>query len=195
MNKEEFDDEQVFVFPDELEDDLDNNVQTADEPINEVPTEEPVEPTNDVPTVEPVESTNDVPTVEPVEPTYEVPTVEPVEPTYEVPTAEPVEPTYEVPTVEPVESTYEVPTVEPVESTYEVPTVEPVEPTSENAIINENPNAQINLMSNGDSESEEIKNDVNIGKINLRENKSLMFALVIGAIILVAIFILPMIIF
>ena len=171
MNKEEFDDEQVFVFPDELEDDLDNNVQTADEPINEVPTEESVEPTNEVPTVEPVESTNEVPTEEPVEPTYEVPTAEPVEPTYEVPT------------------------VEPVESTYEVPTVEPVEPTSENAIINENPNAQINLMSNGDSESEEIKNDVNIGKINLRENKSLMFALVIGAIILVAIFILPMIIF
>ena len=132
MNKEEFDDEQVFVFPDELEDDLDNNVQTAEEPINEVPT------------------------------------VEPVEQTYEVPTEEPVEPTNEVPTVE---------------------------PTSENAIINENPNAQINLMSNGDSKSEEIKNDVNIGKINLRENKSLMFALVIGTIILVAIFILPMIIF
>ena len=106
-----------------------------------------------------------------------------------MPTVEPVEPTYEVPTAEPVESTYEVPTAEP---TNEVPTVEP---TSENAIINENPNAQINLMSNGDSESEEIKNDVNIGKINLRENKSLMFALVIGTIILVAIFILPMIIF
>ena len=100
-----------------------------------------------------------------------------------------------MPTAEPVEPTYEVPTAEPVEQTFEVPTAEPVEPTSENAIINENPNAQINLKSNGDSESEEIKNDVNIGKINLRENKSLMFALVIGAIILVAIFILPMIIF
>ena len=33
MNKEEFADELVFVFPDELEDDLDNNVQTADEQI------------------------------------------------------------------------------------------------------------------------------------------------------------------
>ena len=195
MNKEEFDDEQVFVFPDELEDDLDNNVQTADEPINEVPTVEPVDPTYEVPTEEPVESTNEVPTVEPVEPTNEVPTAEPVESTYEVPTVEPVEPTNEVPTAEPVESTYEVPTVEPVEPTNEVPTVEPVESTSENTIINENPNAQINLMSNGDSKSEEIKNDVNIGKINLRENKSLMFALVIGTIILVAIFILPMIIF
>ena len=167
MNKEEFDDEDVFVFPDELEDDLDNQDNSI---VN----------SNENADVQPVESTTDEATVQTEEPTYEEATVQPEEPTYE-----------EV-TVQPEEPTYEEATVQPEEPTYEEATVQPVKPIEDESYVNENPNAQVNLMKGEEEETHHVE-DVSNEKIT--DNKSLMFVLVIGLVILVAIFVLPMLLY
>ena len=179
MNKEEFDDEDVFVFPDELEDDLDNQDNSI---VN----------SNENADVQPVESTTDEATVQTEEPTYEEATVQPVEPTYEEATVQPVEPTYEEATVQAVEPTYEEATVQAVEPAYEEATVQPVKPIEDESYVNENPNAQVNLMKGEEEETHHVE-DVSNEKIT--DNKSLMFVLVIGLVILVAIFVLPMLLY
>ena len=166
MNKEEFDDEDVFVFPDELEDDLDNQDNSI---VN----------SNENADVQPVESTTEA-------------TVQTEEPTYEEATVQPVEPTYEEATVQPVEPTYEEATVQPVEPAYEEATVQPVKPIEDESYVNENPNAQVNLMKGEEEETHHVE-DVSNEKIT--DNKSLMFVLVIGLVILVAIFVLPMLLY
>ena len=155
MNKEEFDDEDVFVFPDELEDDLDNQDNSI---VN----------SNENADVQPVESTTDEATVQTEEPTYEEATVQPEEPTYEEATVQPVEPAYEE------------------------ATVQPVKPIEDESYVNENPNAQVNLMKGEEEETHHVE-DVSNEKIT--DNKSLMFVLVIGLVILVAIFVLPMLLY
>ena len=167
MNREEFDDEDVFVFPDELEDDLDNQDNSI---VN----------SNENADVQPVESTTDEATVQTEEPTYEEATVQPEEPTYEEATAQSEEPTYEEATVQ------------PVEATYEEPTVQPVKPIEDESYVNENPNAQVNLMK---GEEEEIHHVEDASSEKITDNKSLMFVLVIGLVILVAIFVLPMLLY
>ena len=131
MNKEEFDDEDVFVFPDELEDDLDNQDNSI---VN----------SNENADVQPVESTTDEATVQTEEPTYEE------------------------------------------------ATVQPVKPIEDESYVNENPNAQVNLMKGEEEETHHVE-DVSNEKIT--DNKSLMFVLVIGLVILVAIFVLPMLLY
>ena len=155
MNKEEFDDEDVFVFPDELEDDLDNQDNS-------------------------IVNSNENADVQPVESTYEEATVQAVEPTYEEAIVQPVEPTYEEAIVQPVEPTYEEATVQPVKL------------IEDESYVNENPNAQVNLMKGEEEENHHVE-DVSNEKIT--DNKSLMFVLVIGLVILVAIFVLPMLLY
>ena len=179
MNKEEFDDEDVFVFPDELEDDLDNQDNSI---VN----------SNENADVQPVESTYEEATVQPVEPTYEEATVQAVEPTYEEATVQAVEPTYEEATVQAVEPAYEEATVQPVEPAYEEATVQPVKPIEDESYVNENPNAQVNLMKGEEEETHHVEY---VSNEKITDNKSLMFVLVIGLVILVAIFVLPMLLY
>ena len=108
-----------------------------------------------------------------------------------------VEPVYEEQMVQPTESVYEEQMVQPVESVYEEQMVQPVEPlyntqmdNNQNSMINENPNAQISLRQN-DYEEEKNLDNYNVENIKLTENKSLMFVLGLGIVILVAIFVLP----
>ena len=143
MNKEEFDDEDVFVFPDELEDDLDNQDNSI---VN----------SNENADVQPVESTTDEATVQTEEPTYEEATVQPVEPAYEE------------------------------------ATVQPVKPIEDESYVNENPNAQVNLMKGEEHETHHVEY---VSNEKITDNKSLMFVLVIGLVILVAIFVLPMLLY
>ena len=131
MNKEEFDDEDVFVFPDELEDDLDNQDNSI------------------------VNSNENA-------------------------------------DVQPVESTYEEATVQPVEPAYEEATVQPVKPIEDESYVNENPNAQVNLMKGEEEETHHVEY---VSNEKITDNKSLMFVLVIGLVILVAIFVLPMLLY
>ena len=191
MNREEFDDEDVFVFPDELEDDLDNQDNSIVN-LNENADVQPVESTTDEATVQTEEPTYEEATAQAVEPTYEEATVQAVEPTYEEATVQPVEPAYEEATVQPVEPTYEEVTVQPEESKYEEATVQPVKPIEDESYVNENPNAQVNLMK---GEEEEIHHVEDASSEKITDNKSLMFVLVIGLVILVAIFVLPMLLY
>ena len=75
MEEEKFDDiEDIFDFPDELEDVLDNNdVNSEVKPVYEEPTVEAIEPVYEEPTVETVEPVYKEPTFEAVEPVYEEP--------------------------------------------------------------------------------------------------------------------------
>lgn len=102
---------------------------------------------------------------------------------------QPVESTTDEATVQTEEPTYEEATVQPVEPAYEEATVQPVKPIEDESYVNENPNAQVNLMKGEEEETHHVE-DVSNEKIT--DNKSLMFVLVIGLVILVAIFVLPM---
>ncbi len=67
-----------------------------------------------------------------------------------------------------------------------------MKPIEDESYVNENPNAQVNLMKGEEEETHHVE-DVSNEKIT--DNKSLMFVLVIGLVILVAIFVLPMLLY
>ncbi len=149
-------------------------------------------------TIKPMEEQNAVeqPYVEPIMEEQNV-----VEQPYVEPIVE--QNTVEQPYVEPVieQNTVEQPYVEPVveQNAIEQPYVEPVVEEQHNIQqtnynYEENPIGQIKLSKEIETENV-INNNENMPKIKLSDNKSLMFAIVMGIIILVAIFVLPNLIF
>lgn len=136
-----------------------------------------IDDSEEVPVYEaPVEEINE-PAIEPVEPLpeYEEPIIEQEVQNYEN-SVDPVKPLPE----------YEEPTIEQEDPSYE-DKVEPVKPLPDYEEPNEHPNGKIVLK----KEKEEEKELVDVGDFKLTDNKSLMFVIVVGIIIFVAIMILP----
>jgi hypothetical protein len=186
-----FDDIEDFIIDDSeevpvYEEPVENTIE-PEVPTYEFPTESNVEPTTEeskeeqINPVQPLEETFEP--VEPEVPTYEEPTESNVEPTIEQPKEEQVEP------VQPLEETLEP--VEPEVPTYEEPVVKPVEPLPDYEEPNEHPDGKIVL----NKEKEEEPKLEDVGDIKLSDNKSLMFVILIGIIIFIAIMAIPSLFF
>lgn len=197
------------IIEKDIVDDVFGNVEES----YDVPVYEPIA---DVTPVEPVkeETEEEIPVIEDIEPVIEeTPAFEentPVEavetPIYEMPTVEPVQPVETVgPVMEEVQPVQPEPTVEynydvkpEVDEQSEVapvplePNYEEEAPFTEEEMSNgvEHPNAKVTLQTAEEEVKEEVSNEDL--KINLNDNASLKFVLIIGIIIFIAIMILPL---